>query len=93
MRHVDEFLSALTAAGWTLAPPGSRVVPEGVEEALKDATAHLVGAASAYRTHAARHRSVGRAVPDPFFTTRAADFDKAAERASAALRALAEAKP
>ena len=25
----DEILAALTAAGWTLAPPGSRVVPEG----------------------------------------------------------------
>lgn len=25
----DSILSALTAAGWTLAPPGSRVVPEG----------------------------------------------------------------
>ena len=28
-RAVDAILAALTAAGWTLAPPGSRVVPEG----------------------------------------------------------------
>lgn len=57
-------------------------------EALRDATAHLVGAASAYRKHAARHRSVGRAATDPFFTTRAADFERAAKRAQAALKAL-----
>ena len=54
-------------------------------EALLDATAHLVGAADAYRKHAARHKSKGRAVPDPMFSTRADDFDKAANRARAAL--------
>jgi hypothetical protein len=53
--------------------------------ALIDATATLVGAASAYRKHASRHKSVGRAQADPLFTTRAMDFDKAAERARAAL--------
>lgn len=63
-------------------------MPEDVTEALLDATAHLVAAASAYRTYAARHRSVGRALADPFFTTRAADFERAAERAQAAVRKL-----
>lgn len=56
-----------------------------LREALIDATASLAGAASAYRAHASRHRSVGRAQPDPFFTTRAQDFDNAVERARAAL--------
>jgi hypothetical protein len=56
-----------------------------LEAALRDATAHLAGAASAYRKHAARHRSVGRAVADPFFTTRVADFERATERARVAL--------
>jgi hypothetical protein len=59
-----------------------------VEEALREATANLCGAASAYRKHAARHRSVGRATADPLFTTRAMDFEKAADRACAALVAL-----
>lgn len=27
--QADRAIAALTAAGWTLAPPGSRVVPEG----------------------------------------------------------------
>lgn len=60
---------------------------ERLDEALKDATAHLVGSACAYRKHAARHRSVGRAVSDPFFSTRVEDFQKAADRATAALAA------
>lgn len=59
-----------------------------MREALLDATANLVGAASAYRKHAARHRSIGRAIADPFFTTRAVDLEKAAERAQAAIRQL-----
>lgn len=81
-------------ARWNRRTPaaGYRVLREGeldaATEALKDATAHLVGAASAYREHAARSSSVGRAKVDPFFTTRASDFDKAAERARSALRAL-----
>lgn len=54
-------------------------------EALMDAGAHLIGAASAYQRHAARHRSVGRAKADPFFSTRATDFTKAAERARLAI--------
>lgn len=48
-----------------------------LREALVIALANLVGATSAYRQHASRHRSVGRASPDPFYTTRIADFDKA----------------
>jgi hypothetical protein len=60
---------------------------EALFDALVDATASLAGAASAYRSHASRHRSVGRATADPFFTTRASDFDKAVERARAVLLA------
>lgn len=60
----------------------------GMREALTDAAAHLAGAASAYRRHAARHRSQGRAVADALFSTRADDFDRAARRASAALSGI-----
>lgn len=59
-----------------------------MREALMDATANLVAAASAYQKYAARHRSVGRATADPMFTTRVADFEKAAKRAQSAIRAL-----
>ena len=55
-------------------------------DALLDATAHLSAAASAYERYASRHRSVGRAVSDPFYTTRVVDFKKAADRARAATR-------
>lgn len=65
-----------------------KVIRDELLEALLDATANLVAAASAYKKHAARHRSVGRALADPFFTTRSADFEKAAERAQAALKKL-----
>jgi hypothetical protein len=57
-----------------------------LEEAARgavDLAAHLNGAASAYDKYAMRHRSVGRASADPFFTTRSADFVNAAERATA----------
>lgn len=64
------------------APPARQ---DALREALLDAAAHLRGAASAYREHAARHRIVGRAKPDPFFTTRVIDFAKAADRAAAAI--------
>ena len=57
----------------------------GMREALIDATAHLAGAASAYRKYARRHRAVGQSEIDPFFATRADDFDKAVERSRAAL--------
>lgn len=59
-----------------------------LQEALLDATASLVAAASAYRKYASRHKHVGRAVADPFFCTRVHDFEKAAERAQAAIRQL-----
>jgi hypothetical protein len=55
---------------------------ERLREALRDAAATLIGAASAYRKFARRSSSLSpRAEVDPFFTTRAADFDMAAERA------------
>lgn len=56
-----------------------------LENALLDAVAHLSGAVSAYKKHASRHKSVGRAVADPFYTTRLSDFEKAEERGHAAL--------
>ena len=59
-----------------------------LQEALLDATASLVAAASAYRKYASRHRRVGRAAADPFFCTRVHDFEKAAESAQAAIRQL-----
>ena len=58
-----------------------------IREALIDATAHLAGAASAYRTYAKRATHLGKVAADPFFTTRANDFDGAVERARAALAA------
>ena len=58
---------------------------ERLRTALIDATAHLAGAASAYRKHAARHKSQGRAVADAMFSTRVVDFEKATDRARAAL--------
>ena len=56
-------------------------------EALKDAAAHLFGAAAAYRKYGRQHKVRGPA--DPFYTTRANDFDRAAERASGHARAPA----
>lgn len=32
--EADAFIAALTVAGWTLAPPGSRVVPDGGVDAV-----------------------------------------------------------
>ena len=58
---------------------------ERLRAALLDATAHLAGAASAYRTYARRSAHLGRGPADPLFTTRASDFDRAVERARAAL--------
>lgn len=73
---------------YTHPPKSPDTSAEEMREALLDATANLVGAASAYRKHAARHRSIGRAIADPFFTARAGDLEKAAERAQAAIRQL-----
>lgn len=75
---------ALTAAGFVIVH----------RDVLSDMAANLIGAASAYRKHASRNKSVSpRATPDPFFTTRARDFDNAAERARAAMLTAAEEKP
>ena len=57
-----------------------------VTEGLIDAAANLAAASSAYRNHASRHRSAGRATPDPFFKTRAADFEHASDRVTAIAR-------
>ena len=57
-----------------------------LEAALRDAAGHLMAAASAYRTYARRYSGlVPKAQTDALFTTRAADFDKAAERARKAV--------
>lgn len=58
---------------------------DALERALLDATAHLAGAASAYRQYACRHVSKGNPCADPFYSTRVQDFDKATSRARAAL--------
>lgn len=81
----DEVIAAWNRRA-LLAPKAEGLRDGVLEKALTDATAHLAGAASAYRKHAARHRSLGRAQVDPFFKTRAADFDKATDRARAALK-------
>jgi len=58
-----------------------------LREALSDATAHLAGAASAYRLYASRNKFLKpRAISDALFTTRATDIDNAVERARAALQ-------
>ena len=57
-----------------------------MREALVDATAHLVGAESAYRTYARRYTGITpKAEVDPFFSTRVEDFARATDRARAAL--------
>lgn len=55
-------------------------------EAMRDAAGALAGAASAYRTYAKRYSGLmPKAETDALFTTRAADFDRAAERARRAI--------
>lgn len=57
-----------------------------LEAGMKDACANLTAAASAYRKHASRRFGMQpRATADPFFSTRAQDFDNAADRARALL--------
>jgi post-segregation antitoxin (ccd killing protein) len=60
---------------------------ERLNEALKDAVAHLAGAASAYEKYAkrGRNRRVANGMVDPFFLTRSRDFRCAAERGRRAL--------
>ena len=82
----------ITDDDYILASEHARIVAEKdaeiarLREVLLDATAHLVGAASSYRTYARRGGDIRpRAEVDAFFTTRARDYDRAAERARAAL--------
>lgn len=63
---------------------------ERLREALLDATAHLAGASSAYKTFAARHPKWGTPTPDALFGTRFKDFDAAVERARSALQGAAQ---
>jgi hypothetical protein len=65
-----------------LTPPSR----EELVEAIRDLSANMIGAASAYRKYARRYK--GRGPPDPFFSTRADDFDKASERAIAICQRL-----
>lgn len=55
------------------------------DDPMFDVVAHLTGAAYSYRLHAKRD---GDTVvqPDPFFTTRARDYDRAAYRGREALQ-------
>lgn len=82
-------IAALTAAGWTLAPPGSRVVPDGgvdaetVERCAE--VADVIGDEYDARATGARLTS------ESIDSLRAAE--SAANRIAAALRALAKAKP
>jgi hypothetical protein len=80
------------AQEYILATEHDRIVAEKdaeiarLREALLDATAHLIAAAASYRTYARRGGDIRpRAEVDAFFTTRARDYDRAAERARAAL--------
>jgi hypothetical protein len=82
----------VVAAPYILAAEHERLMAERdaeiarLWEALLDATAYLVGAASSYRTYARRGGDIRpRAEVDAFFTTRVGDYDRAAERARAAL--------
>jgi len=59
---------------------------ERLREALLSATAHLAGAASAYKNFAARHPKWGIPDDDALYGTRFKDFDNAVERARAALK-------
>jgi hypothetical protein len=57
---------------------------DNLEEALKDVTAHLAGATSAYETYAGK---LGRkSAQDALFTTRLSDFNNALERARSTLK-------
>jgi hypothetical protein len=82
----DELRSKVTTAEWAAMQGGEEL--DSARDALIDAVAHLAGAASAYWTYACRHPSQGRAMVDAFFSTRAADMDKAVERGRAALASL-----
>lgn len=79
----------LTAAGWTLAPPGSRVVPEGGVDAptVERCANHLDVLAEANHDRAAYRTEGGEY--HTLFTERGKGLSEGAD----ALRAFAEAKP
>lgn len=66
--------------------PVYEFVDEELLNALLHAVASLARAASAYRKHASRHKSRGRATPDALFGMRADNFDNAVEVGRAVLR-------
>lgn len=53
---------------------------------LSDLVSRVVGMASAYEKYASRHKSVGKAEKDPFYSTRIRDFKAASERATQLFR-------
>ena len=61
-------------------------VIQNLARKLLAASAHLNGCVSSYEKHASRDASVGRAVKDPFFTTRIKDYQKAADETTDAAR-------
>ncbi|TGV15797.1 hypothetical protein EN816_00665 [Mesorhizobium sp. M8A.F.Ca.ET.173.01.1.1] len=86
LRPLDDL--PFNRANWDWEPVFRQIRSESEDElyaALLAATAVLAGATSAYQSHASRHRSVGRSKPDPFFTTRIKDFEKATEAARTVL--------
>lgn len=50
-------------------------------EGFKEAVICALACTSAYEKHASRHRSVGRAVADPFYSTRIEDFKRQSKKA------------
>ncbi len=78
-------LAALTAAGWTLAPPGSRVVPEGGVDAAVERMA------KAMWDTMTPDNSWDRALDEDYYD--GPGRASLRKMAAAALRALAEAKP
>ena len=83
----DAILAALTAAGWTLAPPGSRVVPEGGVDA--ETVRKCMDAAYTvpdYVQNFPEPDSDGLLQPG-------SPYDRGAYDARQRIRALAEAKP
>lgn len=57
-------------------------------KALVSATASLAGAESAYRRYANRHHSFGKVEPDPFYSTRIGDFEKAVKEARSVIQEI-----
>ena len=90
----DDILAALTAAGWTLAPPGSRVVPEGGVDAwriLSNLDPENARDDSLLLDIHARLQRHGEKYPDRAVSV--LHRNVVLYTIAAALRALAEAKP